>query len=307
MIHPSAHPLSGQAPPVTLGHELVGTLVEGQSPDGAIQPGARVTVDACLRCGTCAACVRGQYHRCRYGGSIGLHTDGGFARSVAVPSSCLVAVPDGVSDEQAALSEPFAVGLHALDRGGVRAGDVVVVLGFGPIGAAAALVARALGATPMVVERDDARLQTAQRLGLATIDAGDDLRRAVRAATAGAGADVLVECTGVAALVAPAIECVARGGTIVLAGLPADPVQIDPRRLTLFERTLTGSLGYVHDLPRVLALVDGGRLDPAQVVGETVDLDEAPAAFERMAAGTSASIKTLVAVGAAVAGRGQAR
>src|SRR4051794_15884102 len=76
MIRRSPHPLSGQEPPITLGHELVGTLVSGQSPDGSITPGARVTVDACLRCGHCSACIRGEYHRCRYGGSIGLHSNG---------------------------------------------------------------------------------------------------------------------------------------------------------------------------------------------------------------------------------------
>jgi (R,R)-butanediol dehydrogenase/meso-butanediol dehydrogenase/diacetyl reductase len=296
MIRSSPHPLTGAQPPVTLGHELVGTLLEGRSPDGAILPGARVTVDACLRCGTCSACVRGDYHRCRYGGSIGLHSDGGFAPLVAVPSACLVAVPDGVTDEQAALSEPFAVGLHALDRGAWQAGDAVVVLGFGPIGAATALIAQALGASPLVVERDPDRLAIAGRLGLGTVPAGDDLSRTVRGRLGGAGADVVVECTGVAELVAQAIDCAGRGGRIVLAGLPADTSRIDTRRLTLFERTLTGSLGYRHDLPRVLDLVAAGRLDPAAVVGATVPLDEAVEAFARLASSGSPAIKTLVRV-----------
>jgi (R,R)-butanediol dehydrogenase/meso-butanediol dehydrogenase/diacetyl reductase len=296
MIRRDRHPLSGQEPPVTLGHEFVGTLVEGRSPDGTIAPGARVTVDACLRCGTCAACVRGDYHRCRYGGSIGLHSDGGFARYAAVPGACLVAVPEGVTDEQAALTEPFAVALHALERGGYAAGDTVVVFGFGPIGAAAALVAQALGASPVVVELDPVRAAAAERLGLSTLDAGDDVHRRVRAVVGGGGADVVVESTGVAAVVPQAVECAARGGRIVLAGLPSRPSEIDVRRLTLFERSLVGSLGYRHDCSKILGLVAAGRLDPAAIVTDVVALDDAVALVQRLASGPGTTIKALVAL-----------
>jgi (R,R)-butanediol dehydrogenase/meso-butanediol dehydrogenase/diacetyl reductase len=294
MIRLSAHPLSGQAPPLTLGHEFVGTVVDGGSPDGSIGAGARVTVDACLRCGECAACVRGDYHRCRYGGSIGLHADGAFAPLVKVPGETLVAVPEGVRDEQAALSEPFAVALHGLDRAGLRAGDPVLVLGFGPIGAASALVARALGAEPHVVELADARRAAAERLGFRTLDAGEDLPRRVRRELGGGGAEVVVESTGVAAVAPVAVECAARGGRISLVGLPKVPSALDLRRLTLFERSLVGSLGYRHDLPRVLSLVAGGALDPAVIVGDTVALARAPDTIAALASSTDERIKVLV-------------
>lgn len=294
LIRPTPHPISGQGPPVTLGHELVGTLRSGSSPDGRITAGMRVTVDACLRCGSCAACLHGDYHRCRLGGSIGLHCDGGFAPLVVVPDYCLVAVPDAVSDEQAALTEPFAVGLHALERAGVAAARTVLVLGLGPIGAACALLARALGAQPFVVELDPERKATAERLGLPQLDAGDDLPRRVRRELGGGGADVVVESTGVAAVVATAIECATRGGRIVLTGLPREEASIDPKRITLFERSLIGSLGYRYDLPRVLELVAAGRLDPAEIVGRVVPLSEAQETILRMAHAPGGAIKVLV-------------
>jgi (R,R)-butanediol dehydrogenase/meso-butanediol dehydrogenase/diacetyl reductase len=294
LIRSSAHPISGQAPPITLGHELVGTLRSGSSPDGRIEPGMRVTVDACLRCGRCEACARGDYHRCRLGGSIGLHTDGGFAPLVAVPGYTLVAVPDEVSDEQAALTEPFAVGLHALERAGVAAARTVLVLGFGPIGAACAMLAGTLGAQPFVVEVNPERRATAERLGVATIDAGDDLPRRVRRAVGGGGADIVVESTGVAGLLATAIECATRGGRIALAGLPRDEATIDPKRITLFERSLVGSLGYRHDLPRVIDLVAAGRVDPAEIVGAVVSLSEAKETMISMASSPSSTIKVLI-------------
>ncbi len=294
MIRPTPHPISGQVPPVTLGHELVGRLRSGFSPDEKITAGARVTVDACLRCGRCEACVAGDYHRCRLGGSIGLHTDGGFAPLVAVPGYCLVAVPDELSDEQAALTEPFAVGLHALERAGTAAARTVLVLGFGPIGAACAMLARALGAQPFVVELNSDRRSQAERLELPVIDAGDDLPRRVRRAVGGGGADVVVESTGVAGLVATAIECAARGGRIALAGLPREQATIDPKRITLFERSLVGSLGYRHDLPRVVELVAAGRLDPEEIVGAVVPLSEAQETMLSMAQSPGGAIKVLV-------------
>lgn len=296
MISLRPHPLSGQAAPVTLGHELVGTLLEGSSPDGAIEPGDRVTVDACWRCGTCPACLRGDYHLCPRSGAIGLHSDGGFAPLVAVPSYTLVAVPDAVDDRQAAQTEPFAVALHALERAATGAGDSVLVLGFGPIGAASALLARALGAFPHVVELDEARRARAEELGLATIEAGEELPRRVRRTLGGGGAEVVVESTGVAALASVAIECATRGGRVAMVGLPSTPSEIDTRRLTLFERSLVGSLGYRHDLPRVLDLVAAGDVDPAPLAEATIGLDQAAEELTRLAASPGGSIKTLVEV-----------
>jgi (R,R)-butanediol dehydrogenase / meso-butanediol dehydrogenase / diacetyl reductase len=296
MIWPGPHPLSGREAPVTLGHELVGVLVEGGSVDGSIQPGDRVTVDACLRCEECAACLRGDYHQCRYGGSVGLHCDGGFAPLLAVPAYTLVAVPDEVSDVQAALTEPFAVALHALERGELGGGDDVLVLGFGPIGAATALVARALGATPHVVEPDERRRRRAEELGLATMDGGEDLPKRARRALGDGGAPVVVDSTGIAAVTPVAVECAARGGRIILVGLPTAASQVETRRLTLFERSLVGSLGYRHDLPRVLAIVAAGTLDPAAVVDGTVPLAEAGGELERLAGDHGGTIKGMVKI-----------
>jgi (R,R)-butanediol dehydrogenase/meso-butanediol dehydrogenase/diacetyl reductase len=296
LIRLTPHPLSGQEPPVTLGHELMGTLVEGGSPDGSIGPGARVTVDACMRCGACDGCRRGDYNLCRYSGSIGLHMDGGFAPLVAVPGYTLVAVPDEVSDRQAALTEPFAVAMHGLERAGVRAGDRILVMGFGAIGAASALVARALAAVPWVVEIDEERRATAEQLGIATLDPGEDLPKRVRMALGGGGADVVVESTGAAAVTPLAIECATRGGAIAVLGLASRPGQVDTTRLTLYERSLVGSLGYRHHLPRVLELVRAGDLDPSVVIGRTVELDEAATAISELAAVPGGPIKTMVRI-----------
>lgn len=297
MIRTTPHPLSGQAPPVTMGHELIGRVVEQLGePFESFALGQRVTADACLRCGRCAACRRGEYHRCRLSGSIGLHVDGGFARLVALPSYLLVSVPDGVEDAAAALAEPFAVGLHGLERAAVQPGDDVVVFGFGAIGSAAALCARALGARPHVVEIDDRRRGQAEDLGLRTIDPGEDLPRRLRRSLPERGAQVAIESTGADGVAAQAVECTVRGGRITLLGLPKDPAGLELRRLVLFERSLVGSLGYCYDLPRVLSLAEDGLLDPLSVVGSTVPLSRAVDELIRQTETTPAAIKTLVEV-----------
>lgn len=292
VIRRDMHPLTGQAPPVTLGHEFAGVVVE--SGEDGLPPGTRVTADACWRCGRCDACRTGDYHRCRYGGSIGLHSDGAFARHVVVPDYCLVPIDDGVPDEVAAQTEPFAVAMHALDRGHFRAAEDVLVLGFGPIGAAAALTARALGARVVVVEKDDRRFAAASDLGFECLEAGDDLARRARARIGGGGAHVVLDSTGVAAVLPQAVDAARRGGRIVLIGLGGPPAALQGDRLVLWERTITGSLGYRHDLPRVMRLFSEGVIDPTPLVSEIVPLAGAADVMHRLSSDPGGSIKTIV-------------
>src|SRR5215212_44588 len=293
MIRTSPHPLTGRQAPLTLGHEFSGRVVAAADEE-AWPPGTRVTADACWRCEHCEACVNGDYHMCRYGGSIGLHSDGAFAPYVAVPEYTLVGVPDGVSDAAAAMTEPLAVGLHALDRGQTRAGDAVLVLGFGPIGAAAALLARAVGATPIVIEIDEARRARAEGLDLATLEVGEDLPRRVRRAVGGGGAPVVIESTGVAAVLPQAVECARRGGRIVAVGLTGEPSELDSSRLTFYERSLVGSLGYRHDLPRVARMMADGLVDPERLISGTVPLGDAPQTFASLASEPGDRVKVMV-------------
>lgn len=291
LIATEPHPLTRQTSPVTLGHEFVGRIV--RLAGGGPEPGTRVTADATLRCGRCSDCLRGDYNLCRFGGSIGLHLDGAMAPLVALPSYTLVPVSDQVDDRQAALTEPFAVALHCLGRAGLQAAERLLVIGFGAIGASCALVARALGTAPVVVDANPDRLAAADALGLDTLAAGDDLPRRVRRTLGGGGADVVVEATGVPDVLATAVECAARGGRIVLTGLPAAPSTLAIDRVVLFERSLIGCLGYRYDLPRVLALVEQRRFDPSVLVGDIIVLERVPHALSELA-GPTPLVKVLV-------------
>src|SRR5262249_15104996 len=149
-----------------LGHEFTGTVVAAGSEVDGIATGARVVAGAGMWCGECPACCAGRTNLCRSYYTLGLQADGGLAEYVLAPSKMCELVPDGCSDDAAALAQPLAVALHAARRGGIAAGDPAVVIGVGGIGAFLVAAAKARGAAPLIAaDVRDRRLETARRLG----------------------------------------------------------------------------------------------------------------------------------------------
>jgi (R,R)-butanediol dehydrogenase/meso-butanediol dehydrogenase/diacetyl reductase len=294
------HPLTGQQPPVTLGHEFSAVVTEVGEGVENVRPGDRVSADACWRCNECEACVSGRYNLCRFSGSIGLSSDGAFAPLVRFPAYCAVPLPDEVGDQVAALLEPLAVGLHALDRGGARAGERLVVIGYGPIGACTALVARAIGLEALVLETHPGRRARAEQEGFASFDPAGETRevaKQVRGMTAGLGAEIVVDCSGAVPALEAALEMTTRGGRIVVAGIPKQPLPLDAGRMVLYERSLHATLGYANDLPRVAAMISAGLLEPQSMITRRIPLAETPAELQRLAENPGDDVKVLVEVG----------
>jgi (R,R)-butanediol dehydrogenase/meso-butanediol dehydrogenase/diacetyl reductase len=300
-IRAQPHPLSGQAPPVTLGHELSGRVAAVGEDVSSVAVGDRVAADACWRCGHCRACRAGRYNLCPLSGSIGLCSDGAFAPRVRFPAYCAVPLPAGVSDRAGAMLEPLAVALHAFHRVDARPGEVCVVLGFGAIGACSALVGRAMGLDVLVSEPGEERRERALDLGFrvhAPEGTPRDVARSVRALTHG-GADLVVDASGAPAALEAAPDMTLRGGRLALVGLPKEPPVLDPaRQLVLYERSLVGSLGYAHDLPRAAAMIAAGTLDPEPLVSRHIALPMLPGALEDMAR-APVDVKVLVELTAA--------
>jgi (R,R)-butanediol dehydrogenase / meso-butanediol dehydrogenase / diacetyl reductase len=300
------HPLTGQEPPVTLGHEFSAVITAVGEGVSEVAVGDRIAADACWRCGVCEACASGRYNLCRLSGSVGLSSDGGFAPLVRFPAYCAVRLPNGVSDEVGALLEPLAVALHALDRGGARAGERLVVIGYGPIGACTVLVARAIGLEALVVEPHPGRRARAEAEGFATLEPAGEPRevakgvRAMTASGAASGAELVVDCSGAEPALEAALEMTTRGGRIVIAGIPKRPIAVDAGRMVLYERTLLATLGYANDLPRVAAMIAAGNLRPESMITRRAPLDETPAEIARLAEDPGDDIKVLIEVGAQV-------
>lgn len=293
------HRLTGQEPPVTLGHEFSGRVTAvGPGVDG-VAVGDRVAADACWRCERCGACARGAYNQCALSGSIGLASDGAFAPRVRFPAYCVVPLPETVSDRAGAMLEPLAVALHALRRAGASPGETVVVLGFGAIGACTAEIAAAMGLTVLVSEPGGQRRARAEELDHATIapeGSAREVAKAVRARTGG-GAELVVDASGVPGALEAAPDMTRRGGRVALVGLPKTSPPIDAARLVLYERSLIASLGYAHDLPRVAAMIAAGQIDPERLITRAIGLEETPGELERLATAPGGDIKVLVEVG----------
>lgn len=294
------HALTGQAPPVTLGHEFAGRVTRVGANVASVAVGDRVAADACWRCERCEACLSGQYNQCALSGSIGLASDGAMASHVRFPAYCAVPLPDTVSDRSGALLEPLAVALHALRRVAAQAGETVVVLGFGPIGACTAEVAVALGLSVLVSEPQASRRERAQALGHDTIEpvgSPREVAKDVRGRTSG-GAQLVVDASGVPAALEAALDMTRRGGRVALVGLPKVSPPIDAARMVLYERSLVASLGYAHDLPRVARMIAAGRLDPERLITRSIGLEETPRELERLALAPEGDIKVVIDIGA---------
>jgi L-iditol 2-dehydrogenase len=212
-------------PPLVLGHEFSG-VVERLGPGvSEVCPDDRVVSENNpAACGICRICEKGYPNLCPAKQAIGFKSDGCFAEVVKIPAHLLHRVPDGVSFRAAALSEPLAVAVHAVeDRCGIESGDTVVVLGPGAIGLLAAQVARAEGAGRVIVsgtERDAERLACAQRLGFETRNvekAGGAAQ--VQVLTDPIGADVVVECAGAGPAIDLGLRLLRRAGRMVVVGI----------------------------------------------------------------------------------------
>ena len=219
-------------PPVTLGHEFFGTVIGlGDGVDPAWL-GARVVSEPhSLACGICHLCRRGFAELCASKRSPGWGIDGAFASRLTMPAHLLHRVPAGLSDRVAALAEPMAVSVTALERTGVQAGDIVLIVGPGPVGILLAAGALAMGAATVVVagRHDSDRLRFAATIGAVTA-VGDAVVERIRDLTGGRGADLVIDATGSAEAIALALGAVRRRGRLVAVGMsgqPAVPVPWD--------------------------------------------------------------------------------
>ncbi len=278
--------------PLVLGHEFAG-VVQGGPHDGR-----RVAVDPAIPCGRCEPCMEGNRNLCpsvRFAGHGA--NDGGLREFVVWPTGLLHAVPDTLSDADAAMLEPLGVALHAHDLGRPRAGATVAVIGCGPIGLCMVQLARAAGAGHVLaVEPLAHRREAAAAMGAhIVLDADDDdVHVALAEATGGRGVDVAFEAAGTDAGVGLAVAAARPGARVILAGIPGQDSTTFPasvaRRKGL---TLMLSRRMKEMYPRTIRLVELGLVDVASIVSHTFPLDEASEAFR--AANDRVGLKIIVA------------
>lgn len=265
------------------GHEIAGVVEQlGEGTHGPAL-GSRVVVEPFVGCGRCYPCRVGKANCCANLSIIGVHREGGFADAVVAPVDRLHPIPDVLSLRDASFAEPLAIGVQACRRAEVTQADTVLVLGAGPIGLALVEVARAHGATVFATDIAPARLRTAAWLGATPLPA-DDLAARVLDATGGEGMPVVIEATGVPAVMAQALDLVAAGGRVVIVGLAprGDGLTLPALDVTRKEATILGSRASVDCFPEALRLLAGGAIRYTSVA-TALPLAQAPDTFALLA------------------------
>ena len=273
-------------PPVIIGHEFCGRVVETGPGVTKFAPGDRVTAEnVCIHCGECYMCRAGHYAICVKRGAQGLNIDGAFARYIVCAEKDVYRIPDNISYEEGALSEPMVCSVHAvLDQTKVGAGDIVLVAGPGAIGLIVAQAARAEGGRVILsgTTADRERFALARELGIErTVDVlTEDLGAAVAELSGGDGADVFIECSGAAPAVDAGMVLLKKRGRFTQVGLFGKKVPVDLDALVVKEIYLRGSMSHTWNAwKRGLDLVARGKVRLGPLVTSTYSILEWERAF----------------------------
>ena len=277
--------------PIIMGHEMAGEIIGGAD-ETRLRDGDRVLVDPAIYCGTCFDCRAGRTNLCPNGGVIGREVNGGFADYVVVPRSHVYPLPSSLDSGTAPLIQVLTTVVHAQRRACVSAGQSVAVIGLGVSGQLHVQLAKARGATPVVgVTRSAWKRGVAARLGADhTAPTGEEATRAVKDATGGRGADVVIESTGMVNSIADAIMMVRPGGTIVLFGIYTASEASRPfYQLYYKEPTVVSARAAMsEDFPESIDLVASGRIALSPLVTQVLpvtELAQAPGMLESDADG----------------------
>jgi alcohol dehydrogenase len=289
------HILKGDVPEVELGrilgHEAVGTVLEVGPGVRHVAAGQRVLVSCISACGNCRYCRIGQYGQCLGGGGwiLGHTIDGLQAEQARIPFAdrSLHPLPDHVTDEAAILLSDilptsYEVGVLA---GHVSPGDVVVIVGAGPIGLAALTTAKLFSPSRIVmVDPAQARRDEALRLGAdAALDPASDVAAALGAWTEGLGADVAIEAVGIPGTFEMCVDLVRPGGRVANVGVHGAPATIHLEKIWISDLTITTGLVDTSTTPLLLRLVAQGSIDATPLITHRFTLDEMEAAYDTFA------------------------
>src|SRR5436190_12603519 len=294
----------------TPGHEYMGTVAALGPGVDEFGIGDRVTVEIHAGCGQCKRCRMGMYTSClNYGlnyGEVdkghranGFTTDGGFAEYAVNNINTLIRIADAMSDEEATLVVTAGTAMYGLtELGGLVAGESVVVIGPGPIGLLGVAVAKALGASPVILTGTrEARLQKGLELGADHVVnvTKQDAVEAVRRLVDGKGVDYVIECSGAANAINEAGRMLNRGGKICLAAFPHEPVPVDVAHLVRNNIYVYGIRGEGKSAThRAEAFMRAKRFDATKIHTHTFPLAELPEALRYARDRVEDAIKVVV-------------
>jgi 2-desacetyl-2-hydroxyethyl bacteriochlorophyllide A dehydrogenase len=275
-------------PPLVMGHEFAGTVAacgaEAAARFPELSAGRRVTVNPLIYCGRCRFCLDGRHNLCASRALLGAHRPGSYADMVTAPARMVVPIPDDMSMERAALTEPLACSIRAVRLGGCTTRDRVLVIGLGPIGLLALQAARAAGAAALIAsDTDPDRRTMGTAVGATVLDPlADDVAARVGELTGGFGADLVIDAVGLPATRRQALLAVAPGGRVVFVGLHEDETELMINAVIRREIRMLGSFSYTPaDFAEALEWLSAERvqIDPWMV---KAPLEQGQAWYERL-------------------------
>lgn len=266
--------------PRVIGHELAGIVEEiPQNNRNGIKVGDRVVVDPYIYCGHCYPCKIGRTNCCTSLKVLGVHVDGGMAEYFTHPADLLVKIPEGMTWEEAAMAEPLTISLHGIHRGGFKQGEYCAIIGAGPIGLVAGMIAEAYGGHAILLDLVQERLDFATAIGIEHVinSANEDAVARIAEITGGEMAQQVMECSGANAAIRNALDYVSNAGRITLTGWPKTETPFPTDVITKKEIDIRGARTSAGEFEEALELIRTKRVDMNQILTKVVSLDDAPA------------------------------
>ncbi len=296
-VYHGRHPYT--AYPVIQGHEVSGLVAACGPGVKGFAVGDKVTLTPQITCGTCYPCTHGMPHICESLKVLGFQVPGAARELFAVDAGKVVKVPAAMTLDQAAMVEPTAVAVHALERAGmVLNGANVLVLGAGPIGNLTAQAAKALGAAKvMITDIVDYKLRKARECGidLAVHSGREEMDKVITHNFGAARADLIMECVGVQHTIAQAIDLARKGTTIVVVGVFGEQPLVNLGLVQDRELTLRGTLMYLRrDYEKAIELIAGDCMRLASLITHRFPFREYQAAYEAIENANGQYMKVMI-------------
>ncbi len=292
--------------PFIQGHEWAGTVAALGDGVMGLQVGDRVAAENHKGCGMCANCRRGRYNLCEVARSkgrayklYGHSAQGAFADYAARPAGLLHKLPDAVSFEEGTIVNQGALGLHAIRRCRIEPGDTVAVIGPGLVGLITVQLAKAVGATRVIMAGRAPRLELAKELGADdVVDISQtNTVEGIRALTHGNGADCAFECAGAPESVIASIHCVKRGGRVALVGLTGNKeVAFNTDRIALDEVDVFGVRSSPNAYPELINLIAAGKVNVKKLVSRVYPLEQISDALDAFRKREGGAIRMVIKI-----------
>jgi threonine dehydrogenase-like Zn-dependent dehydrogenase len=280
------------------GHEGVGIIEETVDNDKGLKAGDRVALEPYVPCGGCFMCESRRFNNCENLKVCGVHKNGMMAEYFLHPVQLLYKLPDTLDFSRAVLVEPLTIGLHALSRARVKAGEYCVIFGAGTIGLLAGFGCLSYGATPILVDVLQKRLERAGELGIQHTynSTKGGIEEYLEKICGGVLPDAMLDCTGSPAVIAGMHNMVRHGGRIALVGWPHEPVSINTIRCMQKELDIFPCRNSNGKFPESISLVNSGAIPAEKILSKTIGIEETEAVMRDMIANPTDYLKTAVAI-----------